>query len=112
QISAGYAPALDCHTAHIACSFAELKEKIHYHTGKKMEDGPKVLKSGDAAIVDMFAGKSMCVESFLDCPPLGNFVVHDMTRTESSVGVIKAMEKKAGRAVKVTKSAQKAQKAE
>ena len=28
QISAGYAPVLDCHTAHIACKFAELKEKI------------------------------------------------------------------------------------
>ncbi|EHB18413.1 Serine protease DESC4 [Heterocephalus glaber] len=28
QISAGSAPVLDCHTAHIACKFAELKEKI------------------------------------------------------------------------------------
>ncbi|KAL2311743.1 Elongation factor 1-alpha-B [Schizosaccharomyces pombe] len=28
QISAGYSPVLDCHTAHIACKFAELIEKI------------------------------------------------------------------------------------
>uniref|UniRef100_A0A8C0PMA2 Elongation factor 1-alpha 1 n=1 Tax=Canis lupus familiaris TaxID=9615 RepID=A0A8C0PMA2_CANLF len=35
QISAGYAPVLDCHTAHIACKFAELKEKIDRHSGKK-----------------------------------------------------------------------------
>ncbi|KAL1262932.1 hypothetical protein QQF64_005671 [Cirrhinus molitorella] len=41
QISAGYAPVLDCHTAHIACKFAELKEKINRHSGKKLEDNPK-----------------------------------------------------------------------
>ena len=28
QISAGYTPVLDCHTADIACKFAELKGKI------------------------------------------------------------------------------------
>ncbi|MBZ3891518.1 Elongation factor 1-alpha 1 [Sciurus carolinensis] len=64
QISAGYAPVLDCHTAHISCKFAELKEKIDHHSGKKLEDGPKFLKSGDAAIVDMVPGKPMGVESF------------------------------------------------
>uniref|UniRef100_A0A2K6CKT1 Tr-type G domain-containing protein n=1 Tax=Macaca nemestrina TaxID=9545 RepID=A0A2K6CKT1_MACNE len=72
QISAGYAPVLDCHTAHIACKFAELKEKIDRRSGKKLEDGPKFLKSGDAAIVDMVPGKPMCVESFSDYPPLGS----------------------------------------
>ena len=74
QISAGYAPVLDSHTAHIACKFAELKEKIDRCSGKKLEDGPKVLKSGDAAIVDMVPGKPMCVESFSDYPPLGEDV--------------------------------------
>ena len=57
QISAGYAPVLDCHTAHIACKFAELKEKIDCCSGRKLEDGPKFLKSGDAATVDMVPGK-------------------------------------------------------
>uniref|UniRef100_A0A8C9PXF0 Tr-type G domain-containing protein n=1 Tax=Spermophilus dauricus TaxID=99837 RepID=A0A8C9PXF0_SPEDA len=110
QISAGYAPVLDCHTAHIACKFAELKEKIDRHSGKKLEDGPKFLKSGDAAIVDMVPGKPMCVESLSDYPPLGRFAVHDMRQTVA-VGVIKAVDKKAAGAGKVTKSAQKAQKA-
>ncbi|XP_025250473.1 elongation factor 1-alpha 1-like isoform X6 [Theropithecus gelada] len=110
QISAGYAPVLDCHTAHIACKFAELKEKIDRRSGKKLEDGPKFLKSGDAAIVDMVPGKPMCVESFSDYPPLGRFAVRDMRQTVAE-GVIKAVDKKAAGAGKVTKSAQKAQKA-
>uniref|UniRef100_A0A2I3SED4 Tr-type G domain-containing protein n=1 Tax=Pan troglodytes TaxID=9598 RepID=A0A2I3SED4_PANTR len=110
RISAGYAPVLDCHTAHIACKFAELKEKIDRRSGKKLEDGPKFLKSGDAAIVDMVPGKPMCVESFSDYPPLGRFAVRDMRHTVA-VGVIKAVDKKAAGAGKVTNSAQKAQKA-
>uniref|UniRef100_A0A8D2DVX2 Tr-type G domain-containing protein n=1 Tax=Sciurus vulgaris TaxID=55149 RepID=A0A8D2DVX2_SCIVU len=96
QISAGYAP------------FAELKEKIDCCSGKKLEDGPKFLKSGDAAIVDMVPGKPMCVESFSNYPPLGHFAVRDMRQTVA-VGVIKAVDKKAAGAGKVTKSAQKAQ---
>uniref|UniRef100_A0A671T4X2 Elongation factor 1-alpha n=1 Tax=Sinocyclocheilus anshuiensis TaxID=1608454 RepID=A0A671T4X2_9TELE len=109
QISAGYAPVLDCHTAHIACKFAELKEKIDRRSGKKLEDNPKSLKSGDAAIVDMIPGKPMCVESFSEYPPLGRFAVRDMRQTVA-VGVIKGVEKKTPTSGKVTKSAQKAQK--
>ena len=48
QISAGYAPVLDCH---IACKFVELKEKIDRRSGKKLEDGPKFLKSGDLPLL-------------------------------------------------------------
>nr|XP_020481171.1 elongation factor 1-alpha 1-like [Monopterus albus] len=108
QISAGYAPVLDCHTAHIACKFAELKEKIDRRSGKKLEDNPKSLKSGDAAIVDMIPGKPMCVESFSEYPPLGRFAVRDMRQTVA-VGVIKGVEKKVSTTGKITKSAQKAQ---
>ncbi|KAG5215257.1 hypothetical protein JEQ12_000833 [Ovis aries] len=109
QTSVGYAPVLDCHTAHVACKFAQLK-KIDHRSGKNLQDGPKFLKSGDAAIVDMVPGKPMCVESFSDYPPLGRFAVCDMRQTVA-VGVIKAVDKKADGAGKVTKSAQKAQKA-
>ncbi|MEE6524499.1 hypothetical protein FKM82_024011 [Ascaphus truei] len=109
QIGAGYAPVLDCHTAHIACKFAELKEKIDRRSGKKLEDNPKALKSGDAAIVVMIPGKPMCVESFSNYPPLGRFAVRDMRQTVA-VGVIKSVDKKAATAGKVTKSAVKAAK--
>jgi elongation factor 1-alpha len=64
QIGAGYAPVLDCHTAHIACKFAELKEKIDRRTGKSLEDNPKFVKSGDAAIVKLVPSKPMCVGEY------------------------------------------------
>src|SRR6266576_1876891 len=59
QIGAGYAPVLDCHTAHIACKFAELIEKIDRRTGKSIEASPKFVKSGDAAIVKLVPSKPM-----------------------------------------------------
>jgi elongation factor 1-alpha len=105
QIGAGYTPVLDCHTAHIACKFSELIEKIDRRTGKSLEAAPKFVKSGDAAIVKMIPAKPMCVESFSEYPPLGRFAVRDMRQTVA-VGVIKSVEKteKSG---KVTKAAAK-----
>uniref|UniRef100_G3TYE9 Tr-type G domain-containing protein n=1 Tax=Loxodonta africana TaxID=9785 RepID=G3TYE9_LOXAF len=98
QISPGY-------TAYIACSFAELKEKIDGRSGKKLEDGP-FLKSGDATILDMVPGKP----SFSDYPPLGHFAICYMRQTVA-VGVIKGSRQNGPGAGQVTKSAQKAQKA-
>jgi len=108
QIGAGYAPVLDCHTAHIACKFAELQEKIDRRSGKKIEDNPKFVKSGDAAIVKMVPSKPMCVEAFTDYAPLGRFAVRDMRQTVA-VGVIKTVEKvdKAGKATKAAVKAAK-----
>ena len=99
QIGAGYAPVLDCHTAHIACKFAELVEKIDRRTGKTMEAAPKFVKSGDAAIVKLIPSKPMCVESYNEYPPLGRFAVRDMRQTVA-VGVIKTVEKTDGKAGK------------
>ena len=108
QISNGYSPVLDCHTAHIACKFAEIKEKVDRRTGKSTEDNPKFIKSGDAAIVRLVPSKPMCVEAFSDFPPLGRFAVRDMRQTVA-VGVIKATTPKDG-AGTATKSAAKVQK--
>ena len=96
----------DCHTAHSACTFAELKEKLNCHSGKKLEDSPKLWESGDAALVDTVPGKPTCADSFSKYLPLGHSAVHDMWQTVP-VGVIKAVDKTAAGAVKVTKSAPK-----
>jgi len=50
----------------------------------------------------------MCVEAFVDFPPLGRFAVRDMRQTVA-VGVIKATTPKEEKG-SVTKAAQKAQK--
>ena len=57
---------------------------------KKLEDGPKFLKSGDAAIVDMVPGKpTMCVENFSDYPPLG----------KNDLSIIRKLTEALGRAI-------------
>lgn len=107
QISSGYTPVLDCHTAHIACKFKEIKEKVDRRSGKKLEDNPKSIKSGDAAIIELAPTKPMCVESFTEFPPLGRFAVRDMRQTVA-VGVIKNVKHKDITQGKVTKAAEKA----
>jgi len=112
QIAAGYCPVLDCHTAHIACKFDKLLEKLDKRTGKKTEDNPKAIKSGDAAICQLVPTKPLCVESFAEYPPLGRFAVRDMRQTVA-VGVIKSVNKGAWEDPAVTaKKAKDAVKAE
>ena len=65
----------------------------------------QMVKSGDAAMVDLVPSKPMCVEAFQQYPPLGRFAVRDMKQTVA-VGVIKSVEKKEVTG-KVTKSAAK-----
>ncbi|OSX75725.1 hypothetical protein BU14_0224s0023 [Porphyra umbilicalis] len=93
EIHAGYAP------------FSELILKMDRRSGRKLEDSPKMIKSGDAAMVKMVASKPMCVEAFTSYPPLGRFAVRDMRQTVA-VGVIKSVEKKEVEG-KTTKSAAK-----
>jgi elongation factor 1-alpha len=106
QISNGYTPVLDCHTSHIACKFVEIKEKCDRRSGKKLEDAPKFIKTGDAAIVELMPSKPLCVEAFSEYPPLGRFAVRDMRQTVA-VGVIKSVDKMEA-AGKSTKAAAKA----
>jgi elongation factor 1-alpha len=107
QIKNGYAPVMDCHTAHIAVKFEEILKRCDRRSGKELEPFPKTIKNGDAAIVEMVPSKPMAVEAFSDYPPLGRFAVRDMRQTVA-VGVIKGVNKKDGSGGKVTKAAEKA----
>merc|ERR1712091_742721 len=105
QISNGYTPVLDCHTAHIACKFLDITEKIDRRTNKKTEDNPKFVKRNDACKAILEPTKPMCVENFKEYAPLGRFAVRDMRQTVA-VGVIQEVDK-SEKAGKVTKSAAK-----
>jgi elongation factor 1-alpha len=106
QIHAGYSPVVDCHTAHIACRWKDIVSKIDRRNGKVIEEAPKFVKSGEAAMVNMYPQKPMCVETFASYAPLGRFAVRDMRQTVA-VGVIKAIFKKEKAEGKSTKAAAK-----
>jgi len=108
EIRNGYAPVLDCHTAHIACKFNKIRAKVDKRTGKATEEEPPCIKTGDAGMVELIPQKSMVVEVFSQYPPLGRFAVRDMRQTVA-VGVIKETVRKEIKG-KTTKSAQKASK--
>jgi len=107
EIHAGYQPVLDCHTAHVACKFTELLQKIDRRSGKVLEENPKMVKSGDASMILLTPSKPMVVEEFAKFAPLGRFAVRDMRQTVA-VGVIKGTTKKDKGEGKATKSAVKA----
>jgi elongation factor 1-alpha len=106
EIHSGYTPVLDCHTAHVAVKFSELLKKIDRRSGKVLEENPKMVKNGDACMVNMVPSKPMCVEVFSEYQPLGRFAVRDMRQTVA-VGIIKTVDKK-NEDAKATKSAKKA----
>jgi len=92
EIHAGYTPVVDCHTAHIACRFNQLLQKIDKRSGKVLEENPAFVKKGEAVNAVLQPQKKLCVESFKDYAPLGRFAVRDMRQTVA-VGVIKTVNK-------------------
>jgi len=106
----GYTPVLDCHTAHIACRFDAIQYRMDKRSGKKLEDNPAKVKSGDACMAELKPSKPLCVESYADYAPLGRFAVRDMRQTVA-VGVIKEVNRTVAVKGKETKAATKATKA-
>lgn len=93
KIYVGYTPVIDCHTAHVACTFANLKTKLNGRTGEVIEENPDFIKKGDACICDLEPTKPLVVESFTEYPPLGRFAIRDSKHT-IGVGVVKAITRK------------------
>ena len=93
EIREGFTPIIDCPTAHVACIFSEIKQKIDRKTGVALDLDPEDgIKMGEACIVEMEPTKPLSLESFEDFPPLGRFSVRDMRHTVA-VGVVKSINK-------------------
>lgn len=87
SIAVGYTPVMHIHTATVATQFIELTKKLDPRTGQTIEDNPKFLKQGDAAIVKLKPLKPVPAEIYQNFPPLGRFAIRDMGRTIAA-GVI------------------------
>lgn len=92
-IAPGYTPVLHAHTAQTAATLVEFLSKIDPRSGQTVEQNPKFLKSGDAAIVKIRPLRPLCIERFQDFPELGRFALRDMGTTIAA-GVVKEITEK------------------
>ena len=88
-ITAGYTPVFHIHTAQMSCSIVELIRKV----APTVEENPKFLKTGDAAIVRIKPTQPLVCETFKDFPQLGRFAIRDMGKTVAA-GVITEIKKR------------------
>jgi elongation factor 1-alpha len=79
--------------AQVTCEFVELLEKIDKKTGKTIEKNPEFLRSDDMALVKIISLKPISVETYVDYPSLGRFVMLDQAIVIAA-GTIKYVEKK------------------
>lgn len=89
----GYTPVLHAHTAQVAATLSEFIAKIDSKTGGVVEEKPKFLKTGDAAIVRIRPVRPLAIETFKEFPEIGRFALRDMGTTIAA-GVVKSVTEK------------------
>lgn len=89
----GYTPVLHAHTAQVAATLSEFVAKIDAKTGGIVEEKPKFLKTGDAAIVRVKPTRPLAIETFKEFPEIGRFALRDMGTTIAA-GVVKGIVEK------------------
>ena len=92
-IAAGYTPVFHIHTQQLSCTLFELVKKLNPRTGEVLEENPKFLKTGDAAIVKVRPMKPLAAEVFKEFPALGRFAIRDMGKTVAAGIIIDAKKK-------------------
>ncbi len=86
-IPVGYTPVFHLHTAQMSMTLTELQKKLDPKTGQTVEENPKFLKTGDAAIVKIVPTQPLCAEEYKKFPQLGRFAIRDMGQTVAA-GII------------------------
>jgi elongation factor 1-alpha len=89
----GYTPVLHAHTAQVAAILSDFVAKIDPKTGATVEEKPKFLKTGDAAIVKIKPVRPLAIETFKEFPEIGRFALQDMGTTIAA-GVVKSITEK------------------
>ena len=89
----GYTPVLHAHTAQVAATLSDFIAKIDPKTGGTVEEKPKFLKTGDAAIVRIKPVRPLAIETFKEFPEIGRFALRDMGTTIAA-GVVKGITEK------------------
>jgi elongation factor 1-alpha len=88
-IPVGYTPVFHIHTAQVSCTFTQILKKIDPKTGATIEENPKFLKTGDAAIVKITPLKPLACEEYNKFPQLGRFAIRDMGETVAAGIILK-----------------------
>lgn len=91
-IPVGYTPVFHIHTVQMSMTLTELRKRMDPKTGATVEENPKFLKTGDAAIVKIVPMKPVCLEKFSEFPQMGRFAIRDMGQTVAA-GVVLEVEK-------------------
>jgi elongation factor 1-alpha len=93
-ITAGYTPVFHTHTAQVACTIMEIKQKLDPKTGAVKEENPAFIKTGDAAVVTIKPSRPMVIEPYKDIPQMGRFAIRDMGTTIAAGMVVSVKTKK------------------
>ena len=81
EISPGFTPLFHCHSAHVPGTITEILQKIDPRTGSVVEENPKSLRKGDAAVVRVSLSKPMVIERTSDIPELSRFAIRHAGQT-------------------------------
>ncbi|MCX8190389.1 MAG: translation elongation factor EF-1 subunit alpha [Candidatus Diapherotrites archaeon] len=94
-IPVNYTPVFHIHTAQLSCRITEIQKKLDPKTGQVLEENPKFIKTGDAAVVKVKPLKPVVVEEYSKFPQLGRFAIRDMGQTVAAGIIMKVTPKAA-----------------